>query len=169
MVVSSSTEGKDENSSGLVVRIATMITIRPVIRLKVNNTSSRKAGSGITSMAMITMTSSGMPSSPTLMPRMFWRKFDSASELIVFRSGDIRKLLFLLDFFLPHPAVREHLSKRCAKPRTRPRPNRAAAGRQPARSRPAKAVMVLAVCDAGSLRGPCSLPRDFYARFATCT
>ena len=89
--------------------------------------------------ATATLTSSGMPSSPTLMPRMFWRKFDSASELIVFRSGEIRKLLFLLDFFLPYPAVREHLSKRCAKPLTRPHPDHAQTALRPAGSGPVAA------------------------------
>jgi hypothetical protein len=61
MVANNKTEGKDENSSGLRVPIAIMITTKLIMMLKVNKMSSNNGGNGTTNMAMIKSTSAGKP------------------------------------------------------------------------------------------------------------
>jgi hypothetical protein len=61
MVANSKTEGNDENSSGLRVPIAIMITTKLIMMLKVNKMSSNKGGSGTTNIAMINRTKTGNP------------------------------------------------------------------------------------------------------------
>jgi hypothetical protein len=61
MVANSNTEGNEENSSGLRVPMAIMMTSKLQPILKVNNMSSSNAGSGTTNMAMIKSTSAGKP------------------------------------------------------------------------------------------------------------
>ena len=86
MVANSSTAGKDENSSGLRVPMATMITTRATTMLKVNRMSSSSGGSGTTSMAMITSTSAGIPRPAMSKRDRFCRRFDRVRVLMRFSS-----------------------------------------------------------------------------------
>jgi hypothetical protein len=61
MVANNKTDGKDENSSGLRVPMAIMMTNKLQPMLKVNRMSNNKGGSGTTNMAMINNTMAGKP------------------------------------------------------------------------------------------------------------
>jgi hypothetical protein len=61
MVANNKTDGKDENSSGLRVPMAIMMTNKLQPMLKVNRMSNNNGGRGITNMAMINNTMAGKP------------------------------------------------------------------------------------------------------------
>jgi hypothetical protein len=61
MVANNKTDGKDENSSGLRVPMAIMMTNKLQPMLKVNRMSNNKGGRGTTNMAMINNTMAGKP------------------------------------------------------------------------------------------------------------
>ena len=83
MVANSSTEGKDENSSGLRTLMAIMMISTAVAILKVKSTSSSIGGSGMTSMPIMINTNAGMLRSLKLNLDKFCRIVDSVSVLIV--------------------------------------------------------------------------------------
>jgi hypothetical protein len=60
MVANNKTVGKDENSSGLRVPMAIMITTKLQRMLKVNKKSNNRGGSGSTNIAMMTSTTTGI-------------------------------------------------------------------------------------------------------------
>jgi hypothetical protein len=84
MVANSSTEGKDENSNGLRVPIATMMTTKPIMMLNVNKMSNSSGGKGTTNMAMISKTKAGKPNPAKLKPERFCR---IADRVKVFMKG----------------------------------------------------------------------------------
>jgi hypothetical protein len=61
MVANNKTDGKDENSSGLRVPMAIMMTNKLQPILKVNRMSNNNGGKGTTNMAMINNTMAGKP------------------------------------------------------------------------------------------------------------
>jgi hypothetical protein len=61
MVANNKTDGNEENSSGLRVPMAIMMTSKLQPILKVNRMSKRSAGRGTTNMAMINNTMAGKP------------------------------------------------------------------------------------------------------------
>jgi hypothetical protein len=60
MVANNKTVGKDENSSGLRVPMAIMITTKLTRMLKVNKKSNKTGGNGNTNIAMMTSTTTGI-------------------------------------------------------------------------------------------------------------
>ena len=83
MVANSSTEGKEENSSGLRTLIAIMMIKSADAILKVNSTSSTMGGRGMTNIPMINKTKPGMLRSLKLNLDKFCRIVDRVSVLIV--------------------------------------------------------------------------------------
>jgi hypothetical protein len=74
--------GKDENSSGLRVLMAIMMTTRLHMMLKVNKKSNNSGGSGNTNMAMMTSTTTGILSPVRSNFDKFCRIVDRVSVLI---------------------------------------------------------------------------------------
>jgi hypothetical protein len=60
MVANNKTVGKDENSRGLRVPMAIMITTKLIRMLKVNKKSNNNGGNGKTNIAMMTSTTAGI-------------------------------------------------------------------------------------------------------------
>jgi hypothetical protein len=85
MVVKSSIAGNDENSSGRVTPMATMMTMRPTRILKVNKISRSHAGSGKTSMLIMSNTSAGIPRPVASIWETACRKLDKLRVAIVCR------------------------------------------------------------------------------------
>ena len=82
MVANKRTVGKDENSSGLRVLMAIMMTTRLHMMLKVNKKSNNSGGSGNTNMAMMTSTTTGILSPVRSNFDKFCRIVDRVSVLI---------------------------------------------------------------------------------------
>lgn len=82
MVVNSKIAGNDENSSGLVMPMATKITMRLIRMLNVNKMSKSQAGRGSTSMLMMSSTSAGTPRPDASKREMFCRMFDRLKSAI---------------------------------------------------------------------------------------
>ena len=82
MVAKSKTEGNDENSRGLRVPIAIMITTKLIMMLKVNRMSSSKGGSGTTNIAMIIKTKTGKPKPAKSKREKFCRMADRVNVVM---------------------------------------------------------------------------------------
>jgi hypothetical protein len=95
IVANKRTVGKDENSSGLRVLMAIMMTTRLHMMLKVNKKSNNSGGSGNTNMAMMTSTTTGILSPVRSNFDKFCRIVDRVSVLI----SEIQLKLERLDCF----------------------------------------------------------------------
>lgn len=95
----SSTDGKDENSSGLRVPIAIMMIKTLDAMLKVNNTSSKNGGSGKTNMPMINNTRPGMLKSMKLNFDRFCRRDDRDSVDMNYRGLEIIRVIVVIFHF----------------------------------------------------------------------
>ena len=87
MVANSKIAGKDENSKGLRVLMAIMMTTKDTTILKVNSKSSSSGGSGSTIIAMMSSTKPGMAKPAGSNRLMFCRRIDRLLLIMVFVSG----------------------------------------------------------------------------------